>query len=288
MGYIILKATEFDKQAAAWRKGKRLADLTHTHIAQRKYDGCNLIVNTETQQALSRTGERVRSVQHIIDQAVSLFGRDAVLLGEAWIPGTPFPAISGKFRQHDPATDLVFVVFDLLPAPAFSRGTEYRYADRLSALQHMLFRAQHAYPNLMLAESYTPGTYGNDPVALAQQWVARGGYDGLILRDPLAGWRPEPSKYGELIKVKPTQSLDLRVVATHTAKGDKTGREVLTLAVEYRGVVTHVGSGVPHSLTGDEAQGKIIEVEFMGLTEDGKLREPRFKGIRDDKLEADE
>jgi ATP-dependent DNA ligase len=49
-----------------------------------------------------------------------------------------------------------------------------------------------------------------------------------------------------------------------------------------------VGSGVPHNIDVSElAPGAIVEVEAMGLTPDGKLREPRFKGIRYDKAGAD-
>ena len=33
--------------------------------------------------------------------------------------------------------------------------------------------------------------------------------------------------------------------------------------------------------------GKIIEVRAMGLPSDGKLREPRFCGVREDKLQAE-
>jgi DNA ligase-1 len=33
--------------------------------------------------------------------------------------------------------------------------------------------------------------------------------------------------------------------------------------------------------------GKIVEVECMGITPDGRLREPRFKGIRYDKAGTD-
>ena len=33
--------------------------------------------------------------------------------------------------------------------------------------------------------------------------------------------------------------------------------------------------------------GKIVEVECIGITEDGSLREPRIKGVRHDKLQPD-
>lgn len=33
--------------------------------------------------------------------------------------------------------------------------------------------------------------------------------------------------------------------------------------------------------------GLIVEIEGMGFTADGLIREPRFNGVRHDKLEAD-
>src|SRR5690606_17449379 len=105
--------------------------------------------------------------------------------------------------------------------------------------------------------------------------------------DPNAVWFRGDSKVGELIKVKPTLALDLRCVNYGIETGEKTGRKVVTLVVHYRGVETTVGSGVPHDLDPYTVAGKIIEVECLGVTEDGKLREPRFKGVRFDKLEPD-
>jgi DNA ligase-1 len=94
-------------------------------------------------------------------------------------------------------------------------------------------------------------------------------------------------KNGEIIKVKPTLSLDLRVLQVHVAEGIKTGRPVHTIDVWYNGVRTRVGSGIPHSFNDVPQAGQIVEIECMGLTLTGALREPRFKGIRLDKEQPD-
>jgi hypothetical protein len=57
--------------------------------------------------------------------------------------------------------------------------------------------------------------------------------------------------------------------------------------VTYRGVTTTVGSGVPHNRD-DFSIHDIVQIDSMGLTEDGKLREPRFICVRKDKVNPDE
>ena len=64
------------------------------------------------------------------------------------------------------------------------------------------------------------------------------------------------------------------------------------ITVLYRGVQTDVGTGFTDRereeiAAAGQAPCAIAEVEFMELTSDGKLREPRFKGWRYDKDMAD-
>lgn len=287
---IIMLANEFDKQSAKWRRGRTLADLAHTHIGQPKFDGCHLIVSTGngsagTAWSCSRTDEWVRSVEHIEQALLKLAGPGFVFQGEAWIPGASFPEISGAYRRHLPQPQLEYVVYDWHRKAAFDDGVATTpYRERLEGLQ-ALFRGYTGHP-LRLVSSFLPGTYG-DPLQNARDYVAKGGFDGFILRDPHAGWSVGRSKVGELVKVKPTLSLDLVVAAVTVDTGAKTGRNVYTLSVDYKGIISSVGSGVPHSAIDVPRPGMIAEIECMGITADGKLREPRFKAIRFDKKEPD-
>jgi len=293
--YNILKAIEFDKLAAKVRK--QHADV---HALQRagwwlqpKYDGCfgMAVIEPEREMCrmLSRTGEDyTQSCRHILDELhIAGEGYSAigfVVLGEVWHPKLKFPTISGQFRKRSPSW-LQFMCNDLLPAKLV---TEQPYAERFSALREML-------PLVEENEGYHCHVVQCDfgriecwAGSAAAELVAQGGYDGAILRDPRASYTLGTAREGQIVKVKPTLSLDLAVTAIFVEPGAKTGRPVYTLEVDYRGVRSMVGSGVPHA-PGDEIhEGAIVEVECMGLTEDGKLREPRFKGVRHDKLKADE
>jgi DNA ligase-1 len=138
-----------------------------------------------------------------------------------------------------------------------------------------------------VADNYVSYSYGRDVMKHAADWVAEGGFDGAILRDPHAGYTIGKVKKGQIVKVKPLLSLDLAVQRVHCSPGEKTGRPVYTVEVQYEGVTSMVGSGMPHDEEQVPLAGSIVEIECLGVTEDGKLREPRFKGIRHDKTQPD-
>jgi ATP-dependent DNA ligase len=284
MPELIQKAVEFDKLAAAMKKkyGNVQALFDAGWWCQPKYDGVHLIVDTAAGQVLTRTGERVISCDHLLEWAGFLGGGGWVFQGEAWMPRQDFHTISGCVRRHAPAPALLLQVYDCHPKDAWDtkrNPATYRqrmYGTPMCDMPIMHETINHSRP--LDVERY------------AAELVARGGYDGAILRDPNSAWEPGLARQGQIVKVKPSVSLDLRVVGWSAKPGAKTGREVVTFTVEYRGARTDVGSGVPHDITPDNAQryvGQIIEVECMAVNQSGTLREPRYKGWRFDKEEPD-
>jgi DNA ligase-1 len=282
-----MKAVEYDKLPAKFRKQFSFEQVEHRSWLQKKYDGCfgmAILHEDGRTEMQSRTGEQVLSCDHILDELheaktefIGTMGY--VVLGEVWHPERGFPWISGKFRQHKPEPQLMFVANDLLP---LGLQTTMPYESRFLDLNSML----PPMPNVSVTVAETKKKF-TDAQAWARKWVAEGGYDGAILRDPWSEYTIGLVKGGELVKVKPTLSLDLSVCAITTATGEKTGRPVYTLLVRYKDVPTTVGSGVPHKSEDLPDVGAIVEIECLGLTEDGKLREPRYKGIRHDKEEQD-
>jgi ATP-dependent DNA ligase len=289
--YNILKALEFDKLSAAtrWEYGDVRGLVAAGWWTQRKYDGVfgRVAISPTvrgTGLVFTRTDEVIVSADHVLDEIVrslpsSVLTIGCQVLGELWHPSLPFPIISGGVRRHRASPHLKFVINDLLP---FERVTSRPYCERLSLLKSIW--PTPSAPSLMVAETHL---HSVDPIDAAVRWVAEGGYDGAILRDPDAGYTIGPASAGQIVKVKPTLSLSLRVVRFRIGEGEKTGRPVYTAVVTYRGVETTVGAGMPHLAQVCPAVGQIIEVECLGLTADGKLREPRFKGIRHDVREPD-
>lgn len=274
------------EQCAAFKKQHPTLDDLHAdeYIMMAKYDGCLAIITPEG--VITRTGEPITSIPQCLEDAAKLLP-DHVIFGEVYKYGTPFKDISGAFRRHKPQSGLLVVVFDAVPFDDWKAGKcDKPYIERYTALKDAWLRTPTA--SLIVAPALRLGA----PQGFANAMVRQGGYDGAILRRKDAPWTTGASKNGEAIKVKPVQSLDLEVHGWFRGKG-KHAERAGGITVLYRGVQTDVGTGFTDRereeiASAGQAPCAIAEVEFMELTADGKLREPRFKGWRYDKSEPDQ
>lgn len=283
-----LAPKDLSEQCAAFKKKyPTLDDLpADEYIMMPKFDGClGIVVADHTGQVITRTGEPSTSIPHVRAQARELLP-DYVIFGEVYKFGTPFKDISGAFRRYDPQDDLILVAFDAVLAADWRAGKcDEPYKARLARLQAADLATP--VPSIIVA----PGRVLSGPQGFANVMVEIGGYDGAILRRADAGWHTGASKNGEAIKVKPVKSLDLECVGWFPGKGKHAGRAG-GITVVYKGVRTYVGTGFSDAererIISGCFDGSIAEVEFMEVTADGKLREPRFKGWRHDKERPDQ
>ena len=273
------------EQCAAFKRAHpTLDDLPFDdYVMMPKYDGCLAIITPDG--VITRTGEPIRSIPHCAKAVAEVLPGHAVF-GEVYKFDTPFKDISGSFRRHKPQPDLLVVVFDAVPFKDWlTAKCDKPYIERYAALRGAVLRTPT--PSLIVA----PALDLEAPQGFANALVAAGGYDGAIIRRKSAGWSTGASKNGEAIKVKPVKSLDLRATGWFAGRGKHDGRAG-GIFVEYRGVKTQVGTGFTdkerEAIATGCHDGAIAEVEFMELTADGKLREPRFKGWRYDKAEPDQ
>lgn len=291
--YIIQKAVNADTVKKKLQRS--LEEYGRTFLAQSKYDGCCAVLRRDEDVSLtvhsdsrtlgfSRTGEYYPSLSLIADELETAFGGRYVFIGEAWWPGKDqFSLISGDFRRQQPSERLRLIVNDILTHEEFEAGfSPVPYRERRRRVDWADYGLERVEP----CATWAPGTYGC-PQAMCNQLVELGGYDGLILRDPEGTWTRGRGTTGEIVKIKRVLSYDLRVLEVNTVPGAKTGRPVHKLVVDFNGKRLGVGSGVPHDIADCPVVGDIVEVEAMDLSSEGLLREPRFKGIRYDKLEAD-
>lgn len=255
-----------------------------------KLDGCAMVIRQIDGKITAETasGKPVLSMDHILKvfERLNISG-DYVVCGEVWHPDMSFQDISGAFRRHSTQYKLQFWVWDVRHCSSTS-GWQTR--------MHLLaMELLHKPPGVVLCR--IPRTFKSieDVQAHALELRAFGNYDGAILRDLTAPWFTGRSK-GEVIKIKPLVSMDLEVVGVDAAFGEKTGRVTASLVCRISkssGLTQKVSTGMTHAQQLDAAAnphnwiGKIVEVEGMGYTADGLIREPRFKGVREDKLEAD-
>ena len=299
--YLVHKPVELDKVKKAKRPSDH--DLVNYYIAQPKYDGCALVVFVHairgddgkfSTNIRTRTGENVLSCYHI-EEAIAAFPAitPGVYFGEAWQPGRTAAEISGDVRRHDAAEGLQFVVYDFVTHEEFKQGhSDLGYEERIMRLPEPFFRiAQEGNPIWPATCEGTLADWGLTPDEAAKQYVALGGYDGIILRDPRGKWKKGVGTDGEIIKVKTKLSYALRVVGWEPGKGKHAGK-IGTLLVSFNGKTQGAGTGLKDSERlleeyNDRWANKIVEIEAMGLTADGLLREPRLKGVRVDVMEPD-
>ncbi|QGH45057.1 ATP-dependent DNA ligase [Bacteriophage Titan-X] len=317
--YIVHKAVEVRKVKKKLQPTE--AQLRTEYLAQPKYDGCNMVaikrghwvptvekglhaikfedvtmqpVDRGVVDLFSRTNEQVVSAHHIENALASApFFPVGVYFGEYWHPEIDQPTVSGMFRKKDGTqyTEPMFVIFDFVTLEEWEQGfSDLTYVERVNRLPKLVGMIPEGKAPVFAAESQ--GFLSDQELGsmeAAKLLCESGPYDGLILRKPSGKWRKgDLGTEGEVIKVKPTMTLDLRVLGVNVAEGEKTGRAVYTVIVDLGdGKTQEVGSGVPHQLSQVPNVGDIVEIEAMSFSKFGLLREPRFKGIRHDKLEAD-
>lgn len=289
--YLCHRAVDRRKVVPKKRRDElTLEYLAQHYMAETKHDGCQAIVKLYPRggvEVVSRTGEvyvgplpAARQLADLCRAEVDRWG-GLVVFCEAWWPGKDqFPEISGAFRRGVENERLLLVPFDAVSLSEFDAGHSPR------PLQERRMSLPYGSVGLIqLPDSFAPGTY--DAQDLANRYVKLGGYDGLVLKRLDGTWTKDKKGGDEVIKIKAEESLDLLVVDRKVSTGEKTGRPVYTITVEYNGVRSDVGSGMPHQESEVPNIGDIVEVLVMEVNKDGKLREPRFKGIRFDKDKPD-
>ena len=295
---IAHKAVELSKVKVARRKVLSAPHfLDDNYIAQPKYDGCFAAVTTfgGDFEVQSRTGERIKSCDHLGEEILSVIPPYNVVFGEAWCPNTEQATISGDFRRHSASPNLKLVVFDMVTRAEFIKGYSPRsYTERRDTF--MSYWCPHAEesmfrPSVRVSPSHNPGTYGNHE-ALRDEYLAKGGYDGLILRNPYAPWIKGNGTDGDIIKAKRVLSFDLEVLGVNEGTGKMKGLAG-TLTLRWKDGRTIEAGGLDYLtreawlMFPERIIGKIVEVEAMDYSSDGVLREPRIKSVRFDKEKAD-
>lgn len=302
--YIVHKAVEYSALSA---KAKAGLEQTYQWVLSPKYDGCHAVFLFDERKhvvTLSRTGEQVLSMPHIATDLLHVYGhllsegRWAVC-GEAWTPGQEFNVLSGWFRKQSPVPDLRFVPFDIVEWAPNTSGTcstphlssTARYSARCNALLQPEGCGYHRIISpRFLALSGTFSEVLPQAVEYAKEHKARADsfFDGAVLAQAGGAYTVGAGKGGEFIKIKPLLSYTVKVDAVVADLGGKTGKNTCVLMFELDGKMQKVSTG----LTQDQADeytayperiiDSLIEVEAMGVTVNGYLREPRFKGIRTD------
>ena len=280
-------------------RGYEKQRLSYPCAVQEKYDGCFCIAyrcydaleGVNHTRIFSRTGKQYLSMQHLekcFDKMFNGTDKDFIIF-EAYIPNTIQSEISGACRdtvnQH---SEIIAVIHDCLTAKQYYGNDNTGYNERYSDLKNMY--AQYFFecirlPNQVIAYSY------QDFISFANEIFDRGG-EGVVIKKLGYGYKKGKRDYG-MMKYKRTITYDLEVVDVIEGDGQFKNAVGALLCRFSENRIINVGTG----LTKQQRQlwwlnkklivGQIVEVEAMRLTSSGLLREPRFKGIRTDKVVAD-
>lgn len=236
-----------------------------------------------------------------------------VYIGEFWHPDFAASTISGFNNLTDAQkiakvqgdiSKVQFVVCDFVTLAEWENGrSDVGFADRIARIAWMqgIYHPDDAgilgdnlrppAPPIWFAghEGYFNEQAATDVYALADEAVASGRYDGIILRDENGPWI-QGARDQHVVKVKPFITRDLIVVDVEEGKGKYKGM-LGNLIVEYKGKrmgLSGMSDAERREWWNNPATiiGQIVEVKAMSESVKGVLREPRFKGIRYD-TEAD-
>lgn len=297
--YLVNKAIELEALSA---KSKAALATNQNWLIAKKYDGCHALFEFQHGKflrAFSRTGEPVTSMDHVGHQLAVVFDyivaspHKVVIDGEAWTLGDTFNVISGNFRRQAPCPSLSFVPFDVLE---YNDKGELR--GRNNWPYHM--RVQEIREAQVNQPAWCGAVYKFEPLefygpledaliaarSAAEFFANTGFYDGAILANAVGIYEVGAGREGNFVKIKPLQSYTVTVTGAALDFGTKTGKNTAALKFMLDGREQKVSTGLTQEQVDEIARvgwdGYRIEVEAMGKTINGFLREPRFKGIRTD------
>jgi len=279
-------------------------------IFERKLDGerCGALRRSGQVQLLSRSGQRLNSTYPDLVDALSVDGPDLLVDGEivAFDHGqTSFARLQQRIGIHDAErarrspVAVYYYLFDLLEVD----GRDVRSLP-LTQRKVLLRHAVEFHGRLR----YTTHRRGDGVTAFGE--ACRRGWEGVIAKR--ADSRYTPTRSRDWLKLKCAHGQELVVGGWTAPKGSRQRLGALLVGYYENGKLRYagkVGTGFDQATLhrlGDElerlerdtspfdigdpprvahwAEPKLVaEIGFAQWTRDGKLRQPRYQGLRDDK-----
>lgn len=269
-----------------------LSSLEGTHLFDQKLDGIRaLAVWTRDGVAIRNRNGRDITAQYLdLEVAPPLCERPLLLDGEIIAQSGSFQDIQKRDKQRQPAAIVAamnaipvsFTAFDVLFHPEHGDVRHLPYSQRRK----------------LLLDLHLDGpwwsTSGASSHATFYDQIAAAGGEGVVAKRLTA--RYSPGRRSDWLKFKNKSTLTCVGVGYEPGKGAREAFGALLLAlVDGNNVVTmgRVGSGFTFAETIemkaliDGGRMPLVEIECLGLTRDGALRQPIYKGQRTDLLITD-
>ena len=268
-----------------------------------KLDGVRVITIVRTDgrvDMFSRNGKELANFPHVTEQISAVVKKtpppyDVVLDGE--IMSSSFQDLMTQVHRKSDvkANDAVLNLFDFIPLEHFEQGNWSRtQLIRSQMVQAWVNTHYEDMPNvkaLAFEKVDLDTTEGQLRFKEINAQAVAGGYEGIMIKDPEAGY--ECKRSVAWLKLKPFIEVSLAVVAVEEGTGKnvgKLGALVCEGEDDGRQIRVNVGSGFTDSNRDtywddrDTLIGNIVEVRADAVTQNQdstySLRFPRFKGFR--------
>jgi DNA ligase-1 len=246
----------------------------------------------------SRNGKELVNFPHVKEQLAKVaqgFTEPMVLDGEI-MSGTFQDLMKQIHRKSSAkANDAVLNLFDALPLSQFEQGESATTQEQRSEWLKAWFDANEtALPNVTVVAQETVDLdtdAGQERYKEINALAIKGGYEGIMLKDPSAGYKCKRSV--AWLKLKPFIEVSLTVVAVEEGTGKNVGRLGALVCEgddDGRRILVNVGSGFSDDQRIDywnnrkKVVRKVSEVRADAITQnqDGtySLRFPRFLRFR--------
>ena len=277
--------------------------VTGQKLIEVKLDGVRVITivypNGRVDQ-FSRNGKELVNFPHVKDQISKVVKQDpppypVVLDGEI-MSGTFQDLMKQIHRKSSAkANDAVLNLFDFVPLADFEKGEwDKPQTTRSMMLKAWFEKNESQLPNVTVVAQETVDLdtdAGQKRYKEINALAIAGGYEGIMLKDPDAGYKCKRSV--AWLKLKPFIEVSLTVTAVEEGTGKNVGRLGALVCKgedDGRRILVNVGSGfsdddrVAYWTSREEVVGKIVEVRADAITQnqDGtySLRFPRFLHFR--------
>jgi DNA ligase-1 len=277
--------------------GKKLIEV--------KLDGVRVITIVRSDgrvDMFSRNGKELANFPHIVQQISAVVkakstSKDMDLVLDGEIMSSSFQDLMTQVHRKSDvkATDAILNLFDVLPLADFEKGFyDKTQRVRSTMVQFWVGQNHEMLPNvtaLANEEVDLDTAEGQLRYKEINAQAVAGGYEGIMIKDPEAGY--ECKRSVSWLKLKPFIEVSLAVVAVEEGTGKnvgKLGALVCEGVDDGKAIRVNVGSGltdedrVTYWDNADTLIGDIVEVRADAITQnqDGtySLRFPRFKGFR--------
>ena len=268
-----------------------------------KLDGVRVIAilhKDKRPEVFSRNGKQFHNFEHIVDQLAHVvqtygIGTDMILDGE--VMSSSFQDLMKQVHRKTnvQSADATLHCFDMITLEEFLAGGSIvpQYV-RSGLVKEFVSKHQEELPNVAVLDWIDVDLdtdEGQDTLKQVNRQAIDGGYEGIMIKDPKAGY--ECKRSHSWLKMKPFIEVTLEVVDLEEGTGRNAGRLGAFICKgedDGRIITVNCGSGFSDSerdsfwANKDNCSGRLVEVRADAITQNQdqtySLRFPRFKGFR--------